>query len=118
MDWPSRFEVFEGQGKITVGGYVEVRGEDVRIENVGTRAGWEDEEVGLLACPVVARANGMNQGLSEEREIAKMGGVMPDAEVLTVSGIAELNGESQRRVFFPFSFATSLQRARCFLAEG
>ncbi|KAL7412846.1 hypothetical protein BDY24DRAFT_391284 [Mrakia frigida] len=89
-DWPSRFADYETKGKITLGGYVEMRGEEVQKEAIGTREDWEEEEVGVMACPVVARAVDGAEGL--EREVVKMGGEMPDARELTVRGIAELNG--------------------------
>jgi hypothetical protein len=88
-DWPSRFAEYERQGRITLGGYLEMRGEDVRIEAVNCREDWEREESGLLSCPVVVRALPASAG--EDRAINRMGGAMPPSD-LTVRAIAELNG--------------------------
>jgi len=88
-----------------LGGYVEMRGEEIQKEGIEMREGWEEEEVGVMACPVVARANRGAEG--EEREVVKMGGEMPDAEVLTVRGIAELNGEFELAFSLPLSLSLS-----------
>ena len=90
-----------------------MRGEEIQKEGIEMREGWEEEEVGVMACPVVARA--VDGRVGEEREVVKMGGEMPDSEVLTVRGIADLNGElvdsffpSLPSFFFsPSSFASS-----------
>lgn len=83
-DWASQYAAYEQDGRIRLGGYKEVEGEEVTPGRMPCGVGWESEEMGVMSCPVVVRGLG---------GIEKMGGGMPKRD-LTVREISEINGAS------------------------